>query len=223
MHTLFYIIFLTVILYLLFNVYLNIKNNASHTTEKNVEKKEYTPTEKFVLSIASLEHIRSKHLIDELSLSEYLKKIWNIDTQEEKVKEKSIYVLQQLLAEGSKFLLFNNIQFSKEVKVKDLVAFDASRFAELLFQLIHLNILEEEEAWGLLFLNAQRVQDSFENWEDFNEAYCKGVTLHKFAVKEEEERKDYHFNDELQKNRALFNTSNAWLEESLFRDFKIEN
>ena len=190
--------------------------------DKGINNKNATKTEIFVLSIASLEHERSKHLMEKLTLKAYLAKIWNINVEDKNAKERTIYVLQQLWSEGSISFLFGNIQFSNRVTIQDLVAFDASRFAELLFQVMHLDILEEEEAWGLLFLNAQRVQDSFSNWEAFNDAYCKGLTLYEFVTLEEEAQKNYVFKDELQKNRMLFHRQDTWLEEDVFHDFKIE-
>ena len=117
--------------------------------------------EVFALSLGDLEHERLVSELEEIDILKYLEKEWGLSFESSKSKEHTLYSLQQIWSKGTLSLVFENLHLEKEVGIADMVAFDAARFTELLRQVLYLKFLEEEEVWGLLFLNAQRVQDSY--------------------------------------------------------------
>jgi len=164
--------------------------------------------EKFALNLGNLEYERLSLLPDNLTLHERLEKEWGIHFEGEFAKERVIYTLQKILREGSIEMLLNSRASQSRVRVKDMVAFDSARFVELIRQALALKILEDDEVWGFLFINAQRVQDTFTGWSDFKSAYLNAV---KFIYLSQKKR---------------FYSSKVveieWLEEDLFSHFKIE-
>jgi len=64
-------------------------------------------------------------------------------------------------------------QLAAQGRVRDALAFDCARTAFLVRCIAHLGWVPETRAWLVLFLNAQRAQDSFESWEDFGLAYAR--------------------------------------------------
>ena len=58
--------------------------------------------------------------------------------------------------------------------VRDTMAWDASMLVEETRLAHTLGWLTEEEAWGYLFLNGQKMQDCFESWQEFTDAALKG-------------------------------------------------
>ncbi|WP_051305007.1 DUF1266 domain-containing protein [Chitinilyticum litopenaei] len=57
--------------------------------------------------------------------------------------------------------------------VRDALAFDCARVAFLVRCLALLELIPQDEAWLVLFLNAQRAQDVFRGWDDFGMAYAR--------------------------------------------------
>lgn len=64
-------------------------------------------------------------------------------------------------------------QLAAQGRVRDALAFDCARTAFLVRCIALLGWVPETQAWLVLFLNAQRAQDSFESWEDFGMAYAR--------------------------------------------------
>lgn len=64
-------------------------------------------------------------------------------------------------------------QLAAQGRVRDALAFDCARTAFLVRCIALLGWVPETQAWMVLFLNAQRAQDSFESWEDFGMAYAR--------------------------------------------------
>jgi len=64
-------------------------------------------------------------------------------------------------------------QLATQGRVRDALAFDCARTAFLVRCIALLGWVPESQAWLVLFLNAQRAQDSFESWEDFGLAYAR--------------------------------------------------
>jgi len=67
-------------------------------------------------------------------------------------------------------------------KVRDAIAFQAARVAFLVRCAAALQLCDEQRAWMVLLLNAQRAQDTFQSWQDFGDAYARAraewLTLH---------------------------------------------
>jgi hypothetical protein len=145
-------------------------------TEPLVELHSETPEELFALALGDLEFKRLEKMLDDKTLIEYLKERWEIELGKD-AKAQTIYALQQLWSEGSVELLLRDETMRSQIAVKSMIAFDSSVYAELIRQTVSLGILTEEASWGLLFLNAQRVQDSFDSWQDYQEAYIEGVAF----------------------------------------------
>jgi len=185
-----------------------------------LEPEHLSAEEAYALALGDLEYERLSQ--DDLpgSVVQYLQAEWGLSFDEDKAREHAIYTLQHIWSSGSISLVFQNVQFEQNVSIKELIAFDSARFVELLRQVMLLGFLDEEEAWGLLFLNAQRVQDSFENWADFKEAYFRGLTLYRYNKLEEKEQKIFDFDAVLSQTKGCSSVDIVWLEEPIFSHFK---
>lgn len=73
-------------------------------------------------------------------------------------------------------------QLASQGRVRDALAFDCMRTAFLTRCVAGLDWCDKEQAWLVLFLNAQRAQDSFTSWQDYATAYVRArevwLTLH---------------------------------------------
>lgn len=58
-------------------------------------------------------------------------------------------------------------------QVRDAIAFDCARTAFLVRCIAGLGWCSHNDAWLVLFLNAQRAQDSFISWQDYGLAYIR--------------------------------------------------
>ncbi|HSC81008.1 MAG TPA: DUF1266 domain-containing protein [Chitinolyticbacter sp.] len=58
--------------------------------------------------------------------------------------------------------------------IRDALAFSAARTAFLIRTLAIAGLLRAEQAWLVLFINAQRVQDMYASWEDYGQSYARG-------------------------------------------------
>lgn len=71
-------------------------------------------------------------------------------------------------------------------QVRDALAFDCMRTAFLTRCIAGLGWCNENEAWLVLLINAQRAQDCFDSWEDYATAYVRArqvwLTLHDTPV-----------------------------------------
>nr|WP_238340007.1 DUF1266 domain-containing protein [Citrobacter sp. NCU1] len=64
-------------------------------------------------------------------------------------------------------------QLAARGQVRDALAFDCARTAFLTRCIAGLGWCSSEQAWLVLFLNAQRAQDCFHSWEDYATAYVR--------------------------------------------------
>ena len=208
----------------------NFALKKEHILEQEQEQEQedrevliYSKEETFALALGDLENERILLELNNQSLLEYLKTTWEREFDKESGKDDVIYTLQHLWSRGSLSLIHEYKAFSEEVRVRDMVAFDSARFTELLCQALYLKFLEEEEAWGLLFLNAQRVQDCFEDWKDFQRAYFRGLALYKYSLSEKSEENDLpEYKRILLKIKSTSSVELEWLDEKVFSQFKID-
>jgi hypothetical protein len=222
----FYLLFFSVVAYLLWSA-LTKSQSKKILKKKEAFRKIYrvealSAEENFALSLGSLEYERLSQRDMTVSLKEYFEAEWGLDFKEEKAREHTLYTLQQIWSNGNIHLVFRHIQFEKEASIKEMVAFDSARFAELLRQAILLSFLDEEEAWGLLFLNAQRVQDSYTSWQDFKEAYFRGLTLYSYTHLEEDEQAHFNFHKTVSEFKQNTKVEIDWLTDRVFSHFQKE-
>jgi hypothetical protein len=237
--SLFYFLFFFVVGYLLFSIFkkrdflkfvfsifgMMYQKNKTSINDAiflyEVQKSEELSAEEiFTLGLGDLEHERLSNELEEIDIYKHLEHEWGLSFEAEKSKEHTVYVLQQIWAKGTLSLVFQNLYLEEKVSISDMVAFDSVRFTELLRQVIHLKFLEKEEAWGLLFLNAQRVQDSYANWAEFRDAYFRGLTLYLFSKLEEEEQKNFDFQQELMSHKENSEVKVLWIEQKIFSHFE---
>jgi hypothetical protein len=189
-----------------------IPKKESPHIEPLVELHTQSVEEHFALAIADLEYTRLEQTLEEVTLVEYLKEQWQIELDKH-AKEQTIYALQQLYSIGTVDLLLQDETMRSTITIKSMIAFDSAVYAELIRQTMSLNILSEEEGWGLLFLNAQRVQDSFTSWEMFQEAYLEGAAFWLSTQKKHSYKK---LKLKLEKNKI----QREWLDTSIFTTLK---
>lgn len=236
--SLFYLIFFFIIAYLLFSIFkqrdflkflfalfgvLYEKNNRAVNEAvflyEEPKLENLSREEAFALALGDLEHERLVSQLEEVDILSHLKQEWGLSFEDKKSKEHTLYTLQQIWSKGTLFLVFDNLHLEKEVGIADMVAFDAARFAELLRQVDYLKFLDEEELWGLLFLNAQRVQDTYKSAKEFKEAYLRGLTLYNYAKLEEKEH-TFDFKKAYRQNQKSSNVEIVWLDEEIFSQFE---
>ena len=181
--------------------------------------------EEFTLAIAKLETERLNKSIKPYEVKAYLNDDFHFNVDEKNASTKVYNVLKILWSEGMLELFIKNNILTNKLEVKDLVAFDAARFSKLVLEVLALGLLDEKEAWGLLFLNAQRVQDTFKNAKEFKTSYLKGALFYDILFKSDEDDRG----EKIQNFDALFKTlyessevEIIWLEENLFSSLKIE-
>lgn len=177
--------------------------------------------EMFALSLGDLEYERIAKKIERSSLKAYLEEEYGLSFEEGKEREHLLYSLDKIWKEGSISLFFRHNNLHKYVAIRDMVAYDSARFTELLRHGLHLKFIEEEEAWGFLFLNLQRVQDSYCDWYDFRDAYFRATTL--IAYSEDKKHEDFNFKMEWLKAKTASTVKEFWLEENLFSQIIIKD
>jgi hypothetical protein len=181
--------------------------------------------EKFVLNLAKFEEERIENNLETYNLESYLNEEFSFDISAKNASTKVYNVIQKAWTEGVLELFIRNNILTNKLEVKDLVAFDAARFTKLVLQVLELKLLEEKEAWGLLFLNAQRVQDAFESAEIFKTSYFKGALFYDILFKSDEDdraEKIGNFDVLLRELQKSSKTELSWLKEDVFKSFKIE-
>ena len=186
------------------------------------EKEEIRPLgakERFALALGDLEHERIAQTLQKKSLRTYLEEECNLTFEEGREREHTLYTLHQIWKVGTIEIFFDNPDVHSSLSVRDMVAFDSARFTELLRQALYLNFINEEDAWGFLFLNAQRVQESYEGWEDFRDAYFRGVALMHYSELKEDD--NFDFEQEFKRLRDVSNIKVAWLEEEIFATIEV--
>ncbi len=181
--------------------------------------------EEFALDIAKLEDERLKSSKEIYSVETYCQDEFSFKIEEKNASTKVYHVLKKVWTEGVLEIFIRNNILSDKLEVKDLVAFDSARFTKLVLEVLKLQLIEEKEAWGLLFLNAQRVQDAFENAETFKASYFKGALFYDILFKSDEDdrgEKIGNFDILLRDLQESTKVEFTWLKEDVFRSFKIE-
>ncbi len=180
--------------------------------------------EKFTLAIANLETERLSNSLEVYDVRAYLNEDFHFDINANNASTKVYNVVQLLWSEGLLEVFVSNNILTHKLEVKDLVAFDSARFSKLILEVLELQLLSEEEAWGLLFLNAQRVQDSFQDLEAFKTSYLKGALFFEILFKSDEENRG----DKIENFDVLFQTlyesskvAFSWLKEDVFSSLEI--
>jgi len=181
--------------------------------------------EEFALAIADFETERLSKSVANYNPAEYLNDEFHFDVEAKSIETKIYHKIEELWSQGLLEIFIKNNILSDKLEVKDLVAFDSARFVKFLLEILKLKLMDEKEVWGLLFLNASRVQDTFENAEAFKASYFKGALYYEILFQsEEEERGEKIQNFDTLLNASL-NASNIeilWLQEDVFKRLKIE-
>ncbi len=178
----------------------------------------------FALSFAKFEEERLNHSLEVFNVESYLNDEFHFNLNAANASTNVYDVIKKVWSEGILELFIKNNILTNRLEVKDLVAFDTTRFVKLVVEVLKLDLIEEKEAWGLLFLNARRIQDTFKNSEEFQASYFKGALFYEILFKSKEEEKGkkiQNFNTllvALQKNSSVTLT---WLEKDIFESFKI--
>ncbi|CAA6817086.1 MAG: Unknown protein [uncultured Sulfurovum sp.] len=179
----------------------------------------------FALAFAKFEEERLLNSLEDFNVEAYLNDEFYFNINEDNASTKVYHVIKKVWTEGVLDLFIKNHILVDKLEVKDLVALDSTRFVKLVCEVLKLKLLEEKEAWGLLFLNAQRIQDTFENAEDFKASYFKGALFYEILFRSEEEErgeKIESFDALLQERHKASSVELAWLEDDVFDSFKIE-
>ena len=181
--------------------------------------------EKFAISIATLENERLSKNLETLSSQEYLNDEFNFNIMDKSIETKIYHKVQNLWSQGLLEIFIKNNILRNKLEVKDLVAFDSARFVKFILEVLELKLMDEKEAWGLLFLNASRVQDVFENADAFKASYFKGALFYDILFKSEEENRGEKIQDFDSLLKTLKEQSSVelfWLEEDIFENLNIK-
>ncbi|MDQ7085881.1 MAG: DUF1266 domain-containing protein [Sulfurovum sp.] len=180
--------------------------------------------EEFALGFAKLETQRLKNTTQPYEVERYLTEEFSFNINDDHASTKVYYVLKKAWTEGVLEVFIRNNILRDTLEVKDLVAFDAARFVKLVLEVLKLKLIEEKEAWGLLFLNAQRVQDTFDNAKSFTKSFLKGALFYDILFQSDEEDRE----EKVQRFDALFQAlyersevALFWLEEEIFTTLKV--
>ena len=105
----------------------------------------------------------------------------------------------------------------EEANTLDKMAYDASQFVELARMGFALKLLSKEQAWALIFLNAQRMQDLFDSWEGFIYAAVRGRAWILQVTEQEDETPELKYIlDELFKRKRSVFSEVAWHQPSIY-------
>lgn len=181
--------------------------------------------ETFALAFAKFEEERLENSVKIYEVASYLSEEFYFNINEPNASTKVYHIIKQVWTEGILELFIKNSILTDKLEVKDLVAFDATRFVKLVVEVLKLELISQEEAWGLLFLNAQRMQDSFKSTQEFKDAYYKGSLFYDILFKSEEEtrgEKIQNFDALLLTLQQSSSVALRWLTEDIFETFSIE-
>jgi len=133
----------------------------------------------FALSLGDIANGKSiANITNQQQLLKYMKTTWGMEFEPQDVAaERTIHCLKQIWNQGHIDSLLNSPQHFERVAVRDIIAIDTARFVQLVVQTRALDLIDEHQAWGLLYLNAQRALDSFDSWSDFEQAGLTGQTF----------------------------------------------
>ena len=210
---------------MVWNFFKSNKKTKNKSTDKPINLDALSKEETFALALGDLEHKRIANELEDCNLVNYLEKEWNIEFNENDNEEYMIYLLQKIWKSGTVSWYWEHRKLHHKIDVKDLVAFDSVRFTELIRQAIYLKYIDEESAWGLLFLNAQRVQESFSGWEDFKSSYFRAVVFYNIVRKMKEDKQEEAISKFDELVELLVNENNIeilWLNDALFEKIKIK-
>ena len=175
--------------------------------------------EEFALAIANFENRPTNNI------EEYFNDEFNFDIKAQSIGTKIYHKIQELWSQGLLEVFIKNNILSDKLEVKDLVAFDSARFVKFLLEILKLKLMDEKEIWGLLFLNAARVQDTFNNAQEFKASYFKGALYYEILFQSDEEdrgEKIQNFDTLVNASLQASDMEILWLEEDIFKTLKIE-
>jgi hypothetical protein len=170
---------------------------------------------RFLESIVALEETRLK----EVDIDEFFMEEFQINSRGKRVQENVLYKVQETWSHGLLQLFIKNKILSDKIEVKDIIAFESARLLKFILESEKLEILDTREAWGLIILNLQRLQESFSNGKIFKEAYLKGRLYYDILFKEaEEERSTRIQNYDTLLHTLQNNTKHTifWISDNLF-------
>ncbi|CAA6813690.1 MAG: Unknown protein [uncultured Sulfurovum sp.] len=181
--------------------------------------------ETFALAFAKFEDERLENSPEDYCVESYLNNDFYFNIHDKNASSKVYDVIKKVWTEGVLELFIKNSILIDKLEVKDLVAFDSTRFVKLVLEVLNLKLINKKEAWGLLFLNVQRIQDAFTHTEDFKVSYFKGALFYDILFKSEEEsrgEKIQSFDTLLENLHQRSKVKLTWLETDVFKTFKIE-
>ncbi len=180
--------------------------------------------ESFAIQVGQLAWYRVADCRSKGELLDYMEKQWGFNFyNEEKRKERALYGMKYLWSQGLVDQLITSPSYLDEIAVKDAMAYDSAHFACFIHQLRKLELIDSQEAWGMLFLNAQRVQDCFVSWQEFSDAYVNGYALNE-VLENEGELSDVRVqldNDPLFAAEREQLLRGEWPSDSIFNDFSV--
>lgn len=181
---------------------------------------------KFVLSIVQLETNRLEKSYDSYTPEGFFYDEFQLNIDNPNITAQLYYKIHEVWSHGLLQLFIKNKILHDQLEVKDIIAFETARLIKLILEALSLEIIKEKEAWGLLFLNAQRLQDTFNNEIEFKEAYLKGSLYYQILFKDDEDDrgtriKNFHilFEQLKQVNPVQL----IWLERDIFDSFTIKS
>lgn len=220
------------------------RNKSNHLSKKNIaplRKQEHaqvidmtlnksylTEHERFSLDLGHLAIYQAGLITSKGDLLQNMESMWGMGFDHDELpKNHVIYCLQQLWSKGSLDLFIQHTEYAQQVHVKDMVAFDLSQFVLLIHQAKLLELLNNEEAWGLLFLNSQRAQDCYESWDDFQQSYINGYLCHQAIITNQSpqalEQLKKNLNNDVKFTTQLTYIKTVWPIEPIFDQFKTVN
>lgn len=181
--------------------------------------------ENFALALAKFEDERLKNNLKTHNAKAYLRNEFSLNINDENISTKVYDTITKVWREGTVEVFIKNNILSDRLEVQDLVAFDSARFSKLVLVVLAEKILSKKEAWGLLFLNASRIQDAFEDAEAFTSSYFKGALFYDILFNSEEENrgeKIQNFDNLVQDLQKRTKVKVKWLNKEVFETFSIK-
>jgi hypothetical protein len=159
-----------------------------------------------------------------MDIDDFFMEEFQVNPYGKHLKENILYKVQETWSHGLLQLFIKNKILSEEVEVQDIIAFESTRLLKFIVESQKLGVLEDKEAWGLIILNLQRLQESYQNGELFKRAYMKGRLYYDILFKEAEEVRSTRIGnyDTLLKELEDSEPDKVfWISESLFDNLII--
>jgi len=193
----------------------------------SLNKSGLSSSEHFAIELGSLAFAKAKPVTQRGELLSILKKEWGMSFAKDKnAKHRVAYALRHIWSTGSTPLLIHNQEFINHATVRDLIAYDTGLFVLQIHYSRVLQIIDSEEAWGMLFLNAQRAQDCYQSWDDFYQSYTRGLVCAKAIAKGKAPDDIKKIKEKLMRHTAYTAilkqaSQQEWPEETLFSEFSV--